>query len=70
MEWRQCWRLGCWGVETTLETWRLGSGDDVGDLADVEWSQRWRLDAWGVEMTFETRQLGSGDEDGDVVAGE
>ena len=67
MEWRRRWRLGAWGLELKLETWRLGSGDDVGDLAAGEWRRRWRLGAWGVETTLETWRLGSG---GDLAARE
>ena len=29
-EWRRVWRLSGWGVETSLETLRLGGGDDSG----------------------------------------
>ena len=47
-EWRRPWRLRVCEVETTLETWWLGTGDDVetwqmwsaddvGDLAAGEW---------------------------------
>ena len=50
------------GVETTLETYQLGTRDDVGDLATgewrrigaitaVEWRRHWRLSAWGVGKT-------------------
>ena len=49
---RQRRSLGGWGVKTTLETSRLGSGDDIGDFADVEWRQRWRLGSWGVDTTL------------------
>ena len=35
-EWRRHWRLGEWGVKTTVETWPRGNrdegGDDCGDL--------------------------------------
>ena len=77
-DWRQCgdladvecrrrWRLGSWGVETTLETWRLGSGDDVGDLAAGEWRQRWRRGGWGLETTLESWRLGTRDDIGDLA---
>ena len=46
----------------TLETWQLGSGDDVGDLAAGEWRRHWRLSRCGVETTLETWCLGSGDD--------
>ena len=36
-EWRRRWRLGGWGVETTLETWQMLSGDNAGDLVPGEW---------------------------------
>ena len=75
-EWRRRWRLragnwGLWsrhsgtGLETTLETKRLGSGDDSGDLADGEWRRHWRLGNWGMGTTLETLWLGSGDGTGD-----
>ena len=50
----ETWRLGGWGVETTMETWWLGSGDDNGDLAAREWRRQWRLSGQGVESTMET----------------
>ena len=38
------WRLsGC-----SLET-KMGSGDDVGDVAAVEWKRESTPSAWGVE---------------------
>ena len=41
---RRCWRLsGC-----SLET-KMGTGDDVGDVAAVEWKRESTLSAWGVE---------------------
>ena len=47
-DWRRHWRLSCWGiettVETTLETQRLGSGEDSGD--------------WGLETAAEIEQVG------------
>jgi len=75
-EWRQRWRLsaGNWGqwyrhsgtgLETTLETKRLGSEDDTGDLAIGEWERRWILCGLGVEITLETQLLRTGDEIGD-----
>ena len=45
-------------MEVTLETWRLGSGDDE------------RLGGFGVETTLESWWLGSGDDVGDSAAGE
>ena len=33
VEWRRSWRLGDWRVETTLESQRLGSGEDNGNVA-------------------------------------
>jgi len=32
-DWKQRWRHGGWGLETTLKTDRLDSRNDVGDLA-------------------------------------
>ncbi|XP_044182858.1 uncharacterized protein LOC122963467 [Acropora millepora] len=64
------WRLGRCVVQTTLETWQLGSGDDVGDLAAGEWRRHWRLGGWGVETTLETSQMWSGDDVGELAAGE
>ena len=64
------WRLCRCGLETTLETWRLGSGDDVGDFADVDWKRPWRLRLCEVEMTSEAWQMLSGDDVGDVAPGE
>ena len=54
----------------TLETWRVLSVDDVGDLATVEWRQCFRLGGWGVEMMLETWQMCSGDDVGDLAAGD
>jgi len=60
-------------METTLEIWRLGSGDDVVDLVSVEWRRRWRLSDWGVETGMETMletwRLESGEDTGDLAAG-
>ena len=60
-------------METTLETWQEGSGDDVEDLAAVEWRRRWTLGDWRGEMTLETwrvgsERLGSGENNGDLTA--
>ena len=41
-----------------METWRLGSGDDNGDLAGVDKRQEWRLSGWKI-----------GDGNGELVAG-
>ena len=38
-EWRRVWRLSGWGVETSLETLRLGGGDDSGVF---RWRRRQR----------------------------
>ena len=35
-DWRRRWWLSGWGVQTTLETLWLGSGDDTGDLLVAE----------------------------------
>ena len=53
VEWRRRWRIGSWGVETKLETYRMGSGDDIKDLATGEW-RRLRNSGWGVETMLET----------------
>ena len=56
-------------METTLEVSRLGTRDDIGDLAawewrltgDLaagEWTRHWRLSGRGVETTVETYWLG------------
>ena len=37
----------------TLETKRLVTGDDTGDLAAGEWTRHWKLRGWGVETTLE-----------------
>ena len=36
-------------MDMTLETERLGTRDEVGELAAVEWKRQWKLSAWGVE---------------------
>ena len=41
-------------VETTLETQRLGSGEESGDLAAGDWRRQWRLSSWELEATLET----------------
>jgi len=61
------WKFSGWGVETTLETKRLGSGDNTGDLLLGEWRRHWRLSVRGLETTVE--QLGSGDDSGHLVGG-
>ena len=48
------WKFSGWGVETTLETKRLGSGDNTGDLLLGEWRRHWRLSVRGLETTVET----------------
>ena len=48
-----------------LETKRLGTGDDVGDLAAGEWGRHCRLSCWRMETTLETKWLGIGDDDSD-----
>ena len=53
-----------------METWRLETVDNNGDLVVVEWSRQWRLSDWGVETTWETWRLGSKDDNGDLAAGE
>ena len=55
---RRRWRLGCWGVETSLETLQMRNGDDVGDLAA------------GTGGNVETWQMWSADDVGDLAAGE
>lgn len=46
-----------------LETYRLGIGDEAGDLAAGYWKQRWRPSSWGTprewgpETTLETKCL-------------
>ena len=52
-EWRRRGRLGSCRMEMTLDTWRLGSGDEVGDL----------------EATLESQRLGSGEDNGNVAGG-
>jgi len=49
------WRFSGWGVETTLEIYCLGSGDDTGDSG------------WGYETTLKTQRIG--DNSGDLAAG-
>ena len=56
-------------MEKTWETWRLGSGDEVGDLATGEWRRRWRLGGWRVETTLESQRLGSEEDNGNVAGG-
>jgi len=51
----------------TLETKRLGTGDDVGDLAAGDWRRRWIFSDWGLEMTMETQLLWSGGDIGDLA---
>jgi len=72
--WARHWRRHLtptgWGVETTLETWRLGSGHDAGDLAVGRWRRHWRHGGWGSETALETWGLGIGDDSGDLAAGE
>ena len=53
-DWRRHWCFRSWGLETTLETWRLGSGDDTGDLAAGDWRRHWRLRSWGLETTMQS----------------
>jgi len=53
-EWRRYWRLGEWGVKTTVETQQVGSKDDSGNLGAGEWRRHWRLSGWGVKTTGET----------------
>ena len=50
-----------------LETWRLGSGEDVGDSVAGEWRQRWRRGGWGLERTLESWRLGTRDDIGDLA---
>ena len=48
----------------------MGTGDDVGDVAEVEWKRETTLNAWGEERKMETERLGSGDDTGDLAPGE
>ena len=57
-------------METTLETLRLGTRDDVRELKDGEWRLHRRLRGWGVETRLETEGLRSGVDTGDLAAGE
>ena len=59
------WRLSGWGVETTLETKQLGTGDDVGYLKVGYYRRRWRLAGWGLETTMKTDLLGTRHDAGD-----
>ena len=53
----------------TMETWRLGTEDNNGDLVAGEWRQQWRLGGWGVETTLGTWCLDTEDDNGDLAAG-
>ena len=53
-DWRQQWRLNCWGLGTAVEVWLIGRGGDTGDLAAEDWERRWRLSGWELETTVET----------------
>ena len=55
-------------MEMMLDTWRLGSGDEVGDLAAGEWRRHWRLDGCGMETTLDPQRLRSGDNNSDLSA--
>ena len=51
----------------TLESKRLGSGNDNGDLTAVEWRRRWRLSDQAVKTTLEAQRVGIGDDIGDLA---
>ena len=55
-------------METTLEIYCLGSGDDTGDLASEDWRQQWRLSSWEVEMIVDTWWVAIEDDTGDLAA--
>ena len=64
--------IGDWQLETTgcsLET-KMGTGDDVGDVAAVEWQRESTLSAWGVERRMVCYRLRSGDDVGVLAAWE
>ena len=57
------------GVETTLETYQLGTRDDVGDLGDWGVETNWCHNRCGMEATLETQRLGSGEDTEVLEAG-